>query len=155
MTERLGFDRHEHVVDVQLAERRRVRRVGSDERAAGPQHTVHLAEEPILQLRRRDVMEHREARHRAEPVVGKARCCGVAVDDLDVGAGEAGCECDRQGVIDLQRDEAADLPVQQVGGETGAGPDLEHVVAEVGGAEHPRQQVVLEVLLPARTGEEL
>lgn len=93
-TERPGIDRHEHVVDVQLAERRRVGRVGAD---------------------------------------------------------EARCECDRQGIVDLQRNQAVDLPAQRVGGETWTGPDLEHVVAEVSGAEHPRQHVVFEVLLPAGT----
>ena len=46
--------------------------VGADQHAAGAQHPQQLGEQPVLQRRRREVVEHRERRGGVEGVVGVA-----------------------------------------------------------------------------------
>jgi hypothetical protein len=66
----IRVDGHERVANVQQPERpARAETVRAREYTTRPQHPRHLTQQPILQPRRRHVVEHREAHHTREPPV--------------------------------------------------------------------------------------
>jgi len=88
------------------------------------------------------VVEHREAADRVEGLVGKGRLCGVADLDGDVRAGElVGKERGRV-LVELERDEPLDSVPEPARRGAWAGPELEHLGAEIDaggdGLEHLR-----------------
>ncbi len=115
--------------------------VAGDQRGAGPQHTGDLGEQPILQCDRRDMVQHRETRGAGEPV--RRRSGRTVASPLTISTDGTSANRSRQHrgelVIDLDRRQPRHRLAEHVGGGAVAGPDLEHVVAEVGVAERPRQ----------------
>src|SRR6516162_5658889 len=69
------------VAEMQETEQSRVRAVAAGKDTAMPQHPEHLGEQSVLQLGRRDMMQHRETHHRAVLLGRQAGVRSVAVDD--------------------------------------------------------------------------
>ena len=140
---------------VELAQAVAGHAVGGDEDPAGLQDPRHLGEEAILELRRRDVVEHEERRRSREPVVVEVECRGVPARDLDVGAGVPIGEAHGQLGMDLHRRHPLHELTQVVGRGAVARPDLEQVRPEVGVAEDGRKDVGAQFGPPFVAGAEL
>src|SRR5438477_3684581 len=67
--EGIRFDQDHRVEEVRKTEQRRAPTVRAVEHSPGPQHAADFCEQPVLQRRRRDVVEHRERDGSAEPSI--------------------------------------------------------------------------------------
>ena len=81
-----GFDRRVRVAEMDQPEEEGADAVEAGEDAAGPQHPPRLRQQPVLQRRRRDVVQHRERHHAGERAVRERHRRPVAVDDAHAGA---------------------------------------------------------------------
>src|SRR3954449_9806784 len=113
--QRPRLDRVVDVVLVEVVQLDARQAVGADQHAAGAQDTQHLGEQPVLQRRGRQMVQHRERARRVERVGGERKRRGVAADDLDVRVREA-LRQPRGGLgLDLHRDQALDAVPKPVG----------------------------------------
>ena len=79
--ERAGIDRRVRVAEMDEPEEKGVDAVEAGEDAAGPQHPPSLRQQPVLQRRRRDVVQHRERHDAGEGAVRERHRRPVAMDD--------------------------------------------------------------------------
>ncbi len=153
--EALGVDGDEGVVLVAGADEVQIEGVLADEDAAGTEDPPDFGEESVLVLGGGHVVEDRETGHRREPIRLEPALGGVGADDLDARAGQAPAKRSGQCRVHLDGGEMGHAFGEQVGRETGTGPDLQDVVTEVPGGLDPGQQVGFEHLRPSRAGEEV
>ena len=82
--QRVRVDQVQRVPDVDQLEHEAVAEaVGAGERASGAEHPRDLRERPVLEVERRDVVEHREAQHAREAPVRIRQPGRVALGDRD------------------------------------------------------------------------
>jgi len=151
----IGMHGQEHIANMHLAAAWRVHAIGADQDPPWPQHAAELTEHPVLHRNGGDVMQHGKAGDCGEPAAGKRERGGVGPHDRDAGAREATSQRDRQPLIHLDRHQSWDSPPKGIGDQTRTGTHLEHLVAELAAADHPRQQHVLDDLGPLGARTEL
>ena len=118
---------------------------------------MDLGEEPVLELDRGDVVEHGQTHGTGEPVGRQAGVGRIGADHLDVGPGEPLAQRGGEVTVDLDRGQGLRPVPEDVGGETGTGTDLQHVLAELHPIQDPRDDPPLDGAGPfgARTQLEM
>ena len=123
---RVRIDGDECVANVDHSHSPTLQAIGAYKNSAGLENSPDLCEEPILQRRRRHVMQHGEGNNAGELPIGEGHRCRIAHHDADVAAAQSRVQRRRNDGINLDCRQTIDPLTQHVGGKSRAGSKLQH-----------------------------
>lgn len=150
MRKSLGIDQDQVVKQMHQSEESTVEAVCPRENAVGSQNSVNFRQEPVLQLRRRDVVEHREANGPIKGLILQRHRRGISTNDLYILVPHATLETLGQSAVDLNAGELLHGFLQDFRRGSISRADLENVVADIQTLESPGQGIALDGRLPSR-----
>lgn len=131
------IDGNERIPEVENLHSETAEAVHAGEDASGPQHSRGFGEQPILQVRRRNMVEHSEANRPREAAGFKWQRGTVTTNDARALSVNAPPRLPGEACVKLNGGKMRNSPTQDIGRQSGAGPDLQYVFAEVRSFERP------------------
>jgi hypothetical protein len=122
--------------------------VGSGEHPAWRKHAVHLAQKPVLERCRRNVMEHRESNGSRELSVVEGQRASVTVDHGDIRATHSLPERIGQSGIDFNGGDPLESRAEKISSQARARTDLKQILPQIRALKRPRQHFALQELVP-------
>lgn len=128
--------------------------VRADQQPGGPQHPPEFAEQGVLQVAARHVVQRGERGHGGEAAGRQRQIGAVGVQYIDVAPDETFREPAGEVTVHLDGGEPGNQAAQHVGGQPGPRADLQHVVPQVPVADRPRQDLLADDRGPLRARAE-
>ena len=150
MRKSLWIDEDQVVKQMNQSEEATVEAVYARENAVWPQNPVDFCQESVLQLRRCDVVEHREANGSIKGSIFQRHRSGIPANNLYILVPYATPETPGQSAVDLNACELLHGFLQDFRRGAVSGADLENVGADIQTFEGPGQGIALNGHLPFR-----